>query len=264
MKQLSIGIGAALLAAGVSIAPTFAKRAVGPSDLPMPRICGAQVADRFDGTFKTGPETEIRYWIAIIGGHLYAADQLIAAGRTSEALPHLDHPLDEVIPAMGPMLQRYGLDSLGDDLKQLKAAIGAEDFQPLLKAVSTRLAATLERLPPEQRSALDRNAELLAALVDQSSKEFDEAWVGLKINNLVEYQDAAGFHREAVKLFTEMKPALAAKNPKIAMTVERSLNDMAKAWPSIDPPAKPEFAASAVRGLARVVELNLSRAAAQN
>jgi hypothetical protein len=266
MKHASTTIrGAAAFAVTLGLAaPTLANRASTGADIPPRVICGRQVADKLGEAFKSGPETEIRYWIAIINAHLYAADKLVEAGRAEEAMPHLLHPLEEVVPNIGPLLQRFGLSDIGGDLVQLKEALPNPDFQPKLESIVKKLAAALERMPIEDRVSLERNAEIVAALVEQSSKEFDEAWVGLKIKNLVEYQDAAGFHREAKMLFAQIKDQLDQKNSKGATAIEKAMNDMAKAWPALDPPEKPEYAASAVRGLARVVQIHLLRSVAAN
>jgi hypothetical protein len=183
--------------------------------------------------------------LGLIEGHLFVGNRL-ASSDAKQASLHFHHPMKEIFGTIEADIKARGAADLGDNLKALeKASEGGGDVAGAYKAVMGSVDATEDKIaaPP---------AVVLASLVGmltQATEEYAAAYPNDALATLEEYQDSMGFVTVADEIFDKIKPKLAEKDAAAATAIEKGLDDLLKAWPDINAPAKPVIDAASVKGM---------------
>ncbi|MFO1090005.1 MAG: hypothetical protein U1E46_10575 [Hyphomicrobiales bacterium] len=214
---------------------------------------GTAAADPLAGA---PPDVALAVNLGLIRGHLRAAEELVAAGNFKDAVPHVHHPIEEIYDGIKGDLAKRNIAPFEDKLDALMKAIEAQDaaaFAQGLKAARAALDAAQETIPGRETLGFQLANGLY--LLKSAVPEYGESIADGSIKNVVEYQDARGFIQEATLVFTGALPALKAKDAQAASDIQRALDTLNAATPTIAPPEKPIKSAGAVMGLTSLVEL---------
>lgn len=208
------------------------------------------------------PDLALTSNLLLMRGHMLVADELIQAGRWSEALPHLLHPIEELYAEVREPLADRDLPPFGDALDELaRTARKGGDAAAYAKqrdAVLARIDQALASVPAEKRQSPGFVTETALALLETAADEYEAAFEDGKIVNVVEYQDSLGFLREATLLFESNRAAFTGKQAERLAEIQTQLAELAKAWPSVQPPPQPTKQPGEVLALVSGIELSAS------
>jgi hypothetical protein len=171
--------------------------------------------------------------LGLMAGHLLVAQDLLAAGDVKGADPHVGHPLAELYADVAPRLEVQTQVPLKTELNRCQQMIDQAQAPPAIQACVTQSLKLVDRaialLPERQRSQPPFQRQVLKQVLQTAASEYDEAIAEGRFAETVEYQDGLGFVRFAQALPLSQKDA----------NLSAQLKQIAQAWPSIQPPAKP-------------------------
>ncbi len=209
----------------------------------------------------TGEAKDVDYMVklGLMKGHLLVAKELIDLKKIDQAEPHIGHPVEEIYADVEEQLNerkvkefKTPLIALHDQVKaggKDAAKLGA-DFATSMKSVDDAIAG----LPAAQRTSPNFVLQVIAGLLDSANSEYTAAIAGGKISQAVEYQDSRGFVRYSQELYKVIEPQLTKSNASAATSINKSLTDLAKAWPAAIPPAAPVLLPAEVTKLVKSIE----------
>jgi hypothetical protein len=180
--------------------------------------------------------------VALIRGHFIVGDELVKAGRWTDALPHFLHPGEEIYGGIKGDLHTYGVRPFESALKSLAQTVKAkrlEAYDAALALVRTQLAAADDGLRKLEADWPRFTLETALEVLRQATDEYGEAIEGGRIEKAVEYQDARGFVWEAERLIDSIGEELRTRDAEALASLRADLASLKKTWPSPVPPAKP-------------------------
>lgn len=208
-------------------------------------------------------ELTVRYFLVIARGHLLASIALAKTGRVDHAVIHSRHALDEAWQELGRILPAEEAQALRQKIEAVNEAVALKSALPEILAANEALNAYIESLAQgllrngisHHRQTLD----VIILLLRQAQAEYEEAWNGLQLEDRVEYQDGYGFLSIARSELRDIVPEMNTENPTASAEIQKSIEQMAHAWPAPEPPEKPAMSKPVLRALVTVVELNARR-----
>ena len=199
---------------------------------------GAALAD-------TGADAKLLTQLGLIEGHLLVANKL-AGSDVKQASLHFHHPMKEIYGGIEGDLKARGADGLGAALAALeKASESGGDFAGANKIVMAGIEAAEDKVAASPAVVLSGVIGMLA----QAAEEYAAAYPKDALAELEEYQDSMGFVTIADEIFDKIKPKLAETDGAAASAIEKGLDDLLKAWPDVNGPAKPVIDAAGVKAL---------------
>jgi DNA uptake protein ComE-like DNA-binding protein len=209
----------------------------------------------------TGAAKDIDYMIklGLMKGHLLVAKELLDLKKIDQAEPHIGHPVEEIYADVADQLTERKVKEFKTPLIALHDQVKAggkdtaklnADFSTSMKSVEEAIAG----LPATQRSSASFVLQVITGLLDSANSEYGAAVAQDKIAQAVEYQDSRGFVVYSQELFKSIQPQLTKSNASIATSLEKSLTDLSKAWPSPIPPAAPVLPVAEVTKLIKSIE----------
>lgn len=161
--------------------------------------------------------------VAFMAGHVTAGLALYRAGATSEAAPHLLHPVSEMHAA-----ERVGIDALGFDAAPFEAVSAAleanrpaAEIEPMLQAAEANLALV-------RRNAGGDPKAIISYLMDTTEEEYAIGVRDGMITDPGEYQDAYGFAVVALETAETLPDA-------VRTNTVRELQALVDLWPAGGP-----------------------------
>jgi hypothetical protein len=112
--------------------------------------------------------------------------------------------------------------------------VGTE-FKTSVQAVDSAIAA----LPETQRTSPDFVLQVINGLLDTANSEYGASIADGKIAQAIEYQDSRGFVTYANELYRAISPQLSKTKAEANTTIQTTMADLLKVWPSALPPAAP-------------------------
>ncbi|MDV2993150.1 MAG: hypothetical protein N4J56_002804 [Chroococcidiopsis sp. SAG 2025] len=210
----------------------------------------------------TGEAKDVDYMskLGLMKGHLIVAKELLDKQLPKQAEPHIGHPVEEIYVDVEDQLNERNVKEFKTTLIGLQDLIKAQpksdkvqaDFSASMQAVDDAIAA----LPENERSSAAFNLQVINELLDAANSEYGAAIANGKISDAIEYQDSRGFVIYANNLYQKIADQMAKENPEAHKTIDTSLKDLAKAWPSAVPPAKPVNTPEEVTQLVKAIEQN--------
>lgn len=200
--------------------------------------------------------------IALIRGHLLVGDELVKAGRWSDALPHFLHPTEEIYGGIKGNLRNYQTPPFENALKSLAQTVKAkraEAYGPALTLVREHLAAADVGIRKVEPNMARFTIETALEVLKQAGEEYGESIEDGHFVKAVEYQDARGFVWEADRMIESVAEALKAKDAEAFTSVEADMRQLKAAWPDAIPPAAPVKDHAGVLGDIARVELHAGR-----
>jgi hypothetical protein len=208
-------------------------------------------------------ELTVRYFLAIARGHLLASIELAKTGRVDHAVIHSRHALDEAWQELARILPANEAQALRQKIEAVNETVALKSTMPEIVAANAALNTYVEDLGKgllrngisHHRQSLD----VIILLLRQAQAEYDEAWNGMQISDPAEYQDGYGFISIARSELHGIIPEMNTENPNAAVEIQKSIDRMAHAWPSLQPPEQPAMSKPVLRALVTAVELNARR-----
>lgn len=210
----------------------------------------------------TGEAKDVDYMskLGLMKGHLIVAKELLDKQLPKQAEPHIGHPVEEIYVDVEDQLNERNVKEFKTTLMGLQDLIKSQpksdkvqaDFSSSMQAVDGAIAA----LPENERSSAAFNLQVINELLDAANSEYGAAIANGKIAAAIEYQDSRGFVIYANNLYQKVAEQMAKENPEAHKAIETSLDELAKAWPSAVPPAKPVKTPDEVTQLVKAIEQN--------
>ena len=201
--------------------------------------------------------------IAMIRGHLNVGNELYAAGKTNDALPHFLHPVEELYGELKEVMDEKRVPAFKADLEKLsglvKRKVPAQQVQEQTEVVLTRLTEATSVIPASTLADPAFALPVVVGVLRTVTDEYTEAFEGDTIANPVEYQDSLGFARVANAMIEVMTPALTAKDAEAANQLREQMNTLLTTWPAVTPAKKAVRPAAEVSGLVSRIEFATAR-----
>lgn len=213
----------------------------------------------------TGEAKDVDYMtkLGLMKGHLLVAQELLDQQKPKEAEPHIGHPVEEIYVDVEDQLNernvkefKTALIGLQDLMKSNpKDAKVKTNFEGSMQAVD----AAIQALPETQRQSPEFVLQVINGLLDAAGAEYGAAIADGKITADIEYQDSRGFVNYANSLYQGISEPMAKEHPDIHKTIETSMAELTKAWPSATPPATPVKTPEEVAQLIKTIEQNTQK-----
>jgi len=201
--------------------------------------------------------------ISMIRGHLNVGNELYAAGKTSDALPHFLHPVEELYGELKEVMDEKHVSPFKADLEKLsdlvKRKVPTQQVQAQTEVVLTRLTEATSVIPANTLADPAFALPVVVGVLRTVTEEYGEAFEGEVIANPVEYQDSLGFARVANAMIEVMTPALTAKDADAARQLREQMNTLLTTWPTVTPTKKAVKTASELSGLVSRIEFATAR-----
>ena len=224
---------------------------------------GPSLADSAIIPATASHELTVRYYLLIARGHLLASIELAKVGRVDHSVIHSRHALDEAWQELARILPAEDAQSLRHKIEAVNEAVALKSALPEILAANDVLNAYIENVCQGLlRTGISRHRQMLDVLIlllRQAQSEYDEAWSGLQLKDQTEYQDGYGFVSVARSELRGIMSEMDAENPAAAAEIQKTIERMAHAWPSPEPPGKPAMSKPVMSALVTAVELNARR-----
>ncbi len=191
----------------------------------------------------TGEAKDVDYMtkLGLMKGHLLVAQELLDLQKPDQAEPHIGHPVEEIYADVEDQLNDRSIKEFKTTLIALQDTVkaGAKDankvsteFKTSVQAVDGAIAA----LPDTQRTSPDFVLQVINGLLDTANSEYTAAIADGKIVQAIEYQDSRGFVIYASELYRAIAPQMSKDKAEANSTIQTTMVELAKAWPSALPP----------------------------
>ncbi len=197
-------------------------------------------------------------YLAVLGqmrGHLIVARELMQQGNVAQAEKHIGHPVEELYGSVEPELERRRVKAFKEELTALleliqtspKAAATQQAYQAAVAAID----AAMRGVPDNVRRDPGTTAAVVREIVKVAASEYDASMADGAIVETIEYQDSRGFVLYATQLLNSvLGPGASPETVALLVPIQQRLAALAKAWPSLAPPARPVLPARMVTILA--------------
>ncbi|HUR16627.1 MAG TPA: hypothetical protein VMZ33_05040, partial [Candidatus Limnocylindrales bacterium] len=180
--------------------------------------------------------------LALMRGHHIAARELFASGDASGALAHATHPVAEILDSV-----RGDIDAKNGDAAALGVALqlvisaAQGDSEAALGTAIDGAAVVMDAAEQAVAGSLVSDTayagSVIAATLDTAGHEYAEAVTESGIGELIEYQDAYAFTRQAAADYAEIAAPIGAGHPAEAAEIDEAFEVLGVALPGVQPPA---------------------------
>lgn len=214
----------------------------------------------------TGEAKDVDYMVklGLIKGHLLVAKELLALQQPKEAEPHIGHPVEEIYVDVEDQLNERNVKEFKTNLISLQDLVKSKpkdakittEFGNSMQAVDT----AIQGIPQTQRNSPEFVLKVINGLLDAAKAEYGAAIANGKVTAAIEYQDSRGFVIYANDLYKGIADKMVKEHPNAHKTIETSMAELTKAWPSVTPPTAPVLTPDQVSELINTIELNTQKA----
>lgn len=208
-------------------------------------------------------ELTVLYLTGLTRGHLIAAMALANHGIYDEAVLHSRHPLDEMLLDLSRLVDEDKVRSLRLRFEPFNEAVALKSKMSDLQELYEPLEAELDAIDAHVKTTMvpptDEMLNLVVLWLKQAAEEYDEAWSGDRLVNVVEYQDGFGFLSVARAALDAMRDDLDRRDVAAATTIVNALDKLQSAWPSVIAPRKPKITRAMLRAQIAIAEINARR-----
>jgi hypothetical protein len=211
---------------------------------------------------QSGKSEDVEYMtnMALMKGHLLVAKELLDLNEPKQAEPHIGHPVEEIYSDVESQLKEKNvkefkstLDNLHDLVKSKpKDARVATSFASSMEAVDKAIGA----VPQEKRNQPEFVLAAIDGVLDTAKEEYEAGIANGKIVEDIEYQDSRGFVIYAQEMYKGIAAQMQTAHPEQNKVITSSMSELAKAWPSVIPPAAPAKTPEEVAKLVDTIEQN--------
>ncbi|MFM9073201.1 MAG: hypothetical protein ACKOOC_07365, partial [Cyanobium sp.] len=232
---LSLGASAGLLT--TPIAELQAQAQAMPHSSPMHHLAG-QGGEGGEGAPAAAvavSDADILLVLAQMQGHLLMAQELLEQRNHQAAEPHVGHPVDELYGTLKPALQQGKIQPFLSSLEALRQQVRLNPQDPAtngkLNQAQQAIAAAALSLPGARAHDPLLVKTVVSQLAQTAVLEYEGALAGDQVVEVIEYQDARGFLRQALSMVRQAM----AHQPSAAIQLrpmETTLLAMLKAFPT--------------------------------
>ena len=200
-------------------------------------------AGRSDSSDNLDPDVSYMITLGLMKGHLIVGKELLTAKNYEQAEPHIGHPVEELYGDIEAELPQRNVQDFKRTLNQLHDLVQSvpdspevsTQYETVLESINT----AIEALPPEQLKSPQFVLETINGMLAVAGEEYAASMVDGKFVELVEYQDSRGFVLYALELYNAVSEQVEQENSQAAQVIKSSLDELTKAWPSVDLPEAP-------------------------
>jgi hypothetical protein len=205
------------------------------------------------------PELAFAVRIALLRGHLLVGDELVKQQQWNAALPHFLHPTEELYGDIQSELAGYNVPPFDAALKALAQVVKTRkvgaDYAKALKRVNDALAAADAGMKARQSNWSGFVVEAAVEALKAASGEYEEAIVGGRIAQPLEYRDARRFVWAARRWVVSVGADPTRRRAGALREVRAGMAELKLAFPSPTPPRMPVKDHATVLGDVARIEL---------
>lgn len=192
---------------------------------------------------SSDPDVSYMVSLGLMKGHMIVAKELLDAGKPEEAEPHIGHPVEEIYGDIEGELEEREVEDFEGTLNEVHDLVKTtpeapeleEKYQAAIEAIDGAIAA----IPEEQLSSTQFVLESINGMLAVADEEYEASLADGKFVELIEYQDSRGFVLYSQELLGTVEDKLAEQDSEAATIIKDSLEELTKAWPSVDAPESP-------------------------
>lgn len=247
---LSLGASAGVLATALTPSQVQAQ----PHTSPMMHLQGGEGGEGGEAgqSSRLSTDADILLVLAQMQGHLLMAQELFEQHNPKGAEPHVSHPVDELYGTLEPALRAQRITPFLTTLEQLRQQVRLNPQSPRTRQMLTRAQQAIAVVAQSLAGMKTDQAQLVAAVVPQLAQtavqEYEGALAGDRVVEVIEYQDARGFLRQALLMVRQTMASQPAATGRL-VSVEKTLSAMLAAFPSVQPPRKAVMSLSQLQHL---------------
>lgn len=189
---------------------------------------------------QENPDTEYLLSLGLMKGHLIVANELLKIGKPKQAEPHIGHPVEEIYGDIEEELVTRKVPEFKTTLNQFndlvktnpKSAKIKEQYNSSIAAVDKAILA----VPEDKLQSPELILSVINRLLKTANREYKAAINNNKIVEAIEYQDSRGFILYTDELYQSIAETMKQKYPEKHEKNVTNLEELKKAWPSVDPP----------------------------
>jgi hypothetical protein len=194
--------------------------------------------------------------LAQMQGHLLVAQDLLGMKEFQAAEPHVGHPIDELYGAIAPALAERGIPPFLSTLEALRQQVrldpGASSTLAKLQQAQARIGS-VERALQAAAGGNGTAPEVVQGLVQSAVSEYEGAVAQGQIVEVIEYQDARGFLKQAQQILQQARQQAQqqpGRDPSRLVAMAQVITTMLEAFPSVLPPKRALQSPEALKALA--------------
>lgn len=240
-----------------------------PQDLVSKKVISQEQFDQIkdqvtvEEIVLTGEAKDVDYMtkLGLMKGHMIAAQELLALGKPEQAVPHLEHPVEEIYVDLEDQLNERQVPEFKETLTQVQELVKSKpkdaQVKPKFEAAMAAIDKAITALPENQRESVNFGLQVVNGLLETANAEYGAAITNGKVKEAIEYQDSRGFVTYAQDtVFQGIGDKLKQTNPKAHEQISIHLSELRKAWPQPIPPATPVLTVDQVAAKVKQIEMD--------
>lgn len=211
----------------------------------------------------TGEAKDVDYMtkLGLMKGHMIVAGELLALGKPDQAVPHLEHPVEEIYVDLADQFPERQVPEFKDTLTQVQDLVKSKPNDPQVKPKFAAAMAAIDRaivaLPEKQRQSVNFGLQVVNGLLETATSEYTAAITNGKVKAAIEYQDSRGFVTYAEDtVFKGIGNQLKQTNAKAYNQLSDHFSELRKAWPQPIAPATPVLTVDQVVAKVKAIEMD--------
>ncbi|WP_094531815.1 helix-hairpin-helix domain-containing protein [Pseudanabaena sp. SR411] len=208
----------------------------------------------------TGEAKEVDYLtkLGLMKGHMIVAKELLDLQKPDQALPHIEHPVEEIYADVEAQLQERNVKEFKQSLIDLQQLVKSKPNDPTLAAKYNESIASIDlaiaAIPEAQRQSPKLALQVINSILDTAGTEYMAAIANDKIKEIIEYQDSLGFTIYVEQLYKSIAPTMEKEHPDAHKQFTASLEKLKSAYPSPIAPEKPVLSVADMSALIKTNE----------
>jgi hypothetical protein len=206
-------------------------------------IDNARAAETIVAPANDDDDLDLLEKLGLLEGHLLIGKQLVDTNKVRDGLPHFGHPVSEIYDYIKPQLDKRRAVDFYPALRALEDQVrrvgGGAQTTAQYNEVVAAVEKARESVALDQRRSPKFMLRVVALLLEDAASDYEESIEKGRISNKVEYHDAMGFIQHVDRLVRDIR---ASAGPEWTVRLKQVGDEVAaaaKAFPALDPPAKP-------------------------
>ncbi|MFN8747051.1 MAG: helix-hairpin-helix domain-containing protein [Pseudanabaena sp.] len=203
----------------------------------------------------TGEAKDVDYLtkLGLMKGHMIVAKELLDVQKPDQALPHIEHPVEEIYADVEGQLKERKVKEFKQPLMDLQQLVKSKPNDPSIAAKYNEAMASIDSaiaaIPETQRQSPKFALQVINAILDTAGTEYRAAIANDKIKEIIEYQDSRGFTIYVEQLYKSIASTMEKQHPDVHQQFTASLDKLKSAYPSAIAPEKPVLSVAAMAEL---------------
>ena len=198
--------------------------------------------------------------LGLMKGHLIVAKELLDLKKPEQAEPHIGHPVEELYGDIEDQLEQRKVPEFKITLNQLhdliKTAPNSEQILTKYEGSMKAIDKAMTGVPENKLNSPKFVLKVINGMLDVANEEYTASIANDKIVEAIEYQDSRGFAIYVKTLYDGISQEMSKQDAKSHQTIESTLAELEKAWPSPITPEKPVLSPQKVSELVQTIKQN--------